>query len=348
MISAKWRDWLASRIAGAGWALRGWRNALLRLTELAKTNLLRILALRRNRRRHFRYELAVCGIFRDEARFIVEWLTLHNAVGVEHFYLYNDQSTDNFREVLEPWIRKEIVTLFDMPDPGTQKGAYNDCIKRFRMQARWIAFIDIDEFLFSPETRDLRSVLQRYDGAAAIFVYWSMFGSNGHRTRPEGSVIENYTRCMDLQQARVDSTRNWRETPLGIVQTTAGVINGKSIVNPRLVALAGVHRPSRLFCGCIVDESGRELHHKVKNDFSYSILKINHYWSKSHEDLMVKIVRSTDFFIRNTLSQPAGVSSPYPARADPSVDVWLEHEKKFNANVDTSLLELWRAVIGAK
>jgi hypothetical protein len=347
------RDWLTARIEGAGWAVRGWRDGWLRLTEFASARLLQTLALRRNRRRHFRHELAVCGIFKNEARFIEEWLTLHHAVGVEHFYLYNNQSTDKFREVLGPWLQRGLVTLFDWPDSGGlgidgQVGAYNDCIKRFRMRARWIAFIDLDEFLFSPETRNLRGVLRRYDGAAAIFVHWSLFGSNGHRTRPEGSVIENYTRCMDLQQARADSTRNWRESPLGIVQITGDIINGKSIVNPRLVARAGVHRPARIFSSRILDESGRELQKEVKKDFSYSILKINHYWSKSHEDFLAKIKRQAVWSARDSWKSSAGASAPSPVRGDPSVDVWLEHEKKLNASVDTTLVELWREVIAGK
>ena len=342
------RVWLAARIEGARWAVRRWCDAPVRVIGLARSRILRTLALWRNRRRHFRHELAVCGIFRDEAPFLDEWLTLHHAVGVGHFYLYNDRSEDNFREVLEPWIQKGIVTLFNMPDPVTQRGAYNDCLRRFRMEARWIAYIDIDEFLFSPETRDLRTVLPRYEGAAAVFVYWSLFGSNGHRTRPEGSVIENYTLCMDLEQARADSTRTWRESPLGVFQTTGGVVNGKSIVNPRLVERAGVHLPSSLFSGCVVDESGCELQQKVKKDFSYNTLKINHYWSKSHEDFVAKIVRSADFFTRNTIQPPPGASSSAPVRAEPSVEIWLEHEKRLNASSDTQLLHLWRTITATK
>ena len=46
----------------------------------------------------FPHELAICAIFREEAPFLEEWLTFHSGVGVTHFYLYNNYSTDNFRE----------------------------------------------------------------------------------------------------------------------------------------------------------------------------------------------------------------------------------------------------------
>ena len=36
----------------------------------------------------FLYDLAVAAIFKDEARYLKEWLDYHLLAGVEHFYLY--------------------------------------------------------------------------------------------------------------------------------------------------------------------------------------------------------------------------------------------------------------------
>src|SRR5262245_1292734 len=82
---------------------------------------------RMERWREFRHELGVCAIFREEAPFLDEWLTFHCGVGVTHFYLYNNFSTDNFRTVLEPWIDRGVVTLIDWPVPVGQTSAYEDC-----------------------------------------------------------------------------------------------------------------------------------------------------------------------------------------------------------------------------
>ena len=35
----------------------------------------------------FLYDLAVVAIFKDEARYLKEWLDYHLLAGVEHFYL---------------------------------------------------------------------------------------------------------------------------------------------------------------------------------------------------------------------------------------------------------------------
>ena len=56
--------------------------------------------------RRLRYKTAICLIFKDEAPFLQEWIEYHHLIGIEHFYLYNNNSTDNYEEVLKPYIDK--------------------------------------------------------------------------------------------------------------------------------------------------------------------------------------------------------------------------------------------------
>ena len=49
--------------------------------------------------------LSVCAIYKNEARYLAEWLEFHLLAGVEHFFLYNNNSTDDHREVLAPYLR---------------------------------------------------------------------------------------------------------------------------------------------------------------------------------------------------------------------------------------------------
>ena len=56
----------------------------------------------------FLYDLAVVAIFKNEGRYLDEWLAYHLLAGVEHFYLYNNDSSDNYKEVLAPLRRKKF------------------------------------------------------------------------------------------------------------------------------------------------------------------------------------------------------------------------------------------------
>ena len=125
------------------------------------------------------HELAICAIFREEAPFLDEWISFHVGIGVTHFFLYNNFSTDDFEAVLAPWIARGYVTLTDWPVPVGQVSAYQHCIRLVRGGCRWLALIDVDEFLFSPSTLDIRAILARYSDLPAVEVWQLFFGSGG-------------------------------------------------------------------------------------------------------------------------------------------------------------------------
>src|SRR6266705_5250077 len=77
--------------------------------------------------RPLQYYLAACAIFRNEAAYLEEWLNFHLGVGVEHFYLYENRSTDDFRTVLPPFLERGVFTLTDWPKAQGQKAAYLHC-----------------------------------------------------------------------------------------------------------------------------------------------------------------------------------------------------------------------------
>jgi glycosyltransferase involved in cell wall biosynthesis len=334
MLLGKLTDWFRARWHGLGWAVRGRMATLHRWIDPHWVKVQHWLAMRRNRRREFRYELCACTMFKNEARYFDEWITFHRAVGVEHFYLYNNGSTDNFREVLEPWVQRGIVTLFDWMDEGGQVAAFNDCVRRFRMQARWIAFLDVDEFLFSPETRDLRTVLPRYEGHPAIFVYWILFGSNGHGQRPEGSVIENFTRCLDLEAAKSDDFQHGDALRQRDLYVTGWAKDGKAIANPRLVRKYYVHQPEHVWKGVVIDEKFRPHLRRMPGtvDLSCSVFRINHYWSKSIEDIRSKVLKG---------------NACWDNKPNAKLDRWLERERHLNRTHDDLLVRFWREVKAA-
>jgi hypothetical protein len=289
----------------------------------------RRLALLRNRRKSFRHELAVCAIFKNEERYLEEWLTFHHGVGVDHFYLYDNNSTDAFQEVLQPWLRRGLITLIDWPELGGQCHAYNDCIRRFRNHARWIAIIDLDEFLFSPRSVDLKELLRQYADVPAVFVYWVLFGSGGHVSQPAGNVIEAYRCCLDLQSA-VNDTFDHHKVPGRADYVTGWAQDGKSIVNPRLVRRFIVHKAKELWQGTTLDENRRPPEQRVPGaSISHSILRINHYWSKSIEELTEKVAKG----IANFSEQPKI-----------EVNTWLAREKELNTAEDETILATWRAI----
>src|SRR6476619_5855102 len=88
--------------------------------------------------------LSVVTVFKDEAPYLDEWLGFCVLQGVEQFLLYDNGSSDNSREVLEPWINAGIVELIDWPlhwKSGSQSKAFLDALGRLRGRTKWSAFI---------------------------------------------------------------------------------------------------------------------------------------------------------------------------------------------------------------
>lgn len=231
-------------------------------------------------------ELAVCAIFRDEARYLAEWVTFHRIQGVERFYLYDNLSEDDWRTELAPEIEAGIVEVTHWPPEPGQMSAYEDCLQRHRDEVRWIAMIDIDEFLFSPSGGRLPEVLRRFDTHPAVAVNRRFFGTNGHRHPADGLVTENYP-----MRARDDDKTN---------------LLVKSIVYPRMTVGPHSAHTFRLR-GIPVGEDGLPAPKATREPPTAELLRINHYYAKSEEEFKRKSVnpRADSGTVTNRMGIPA-------------------------------------------
>lgn len=167
--------------------------------------------------------LAVCTIFQNEAPFLQEWIEFHRLVGVEHFVLYDNLSDDGSTKILALYCRAGLVTLIPWPisfEEFAQARAYNDCLRQFGENFRWLALLDVDEFLLSPVSRDLPSVLEDYRDCPGIVVNWQVYGSSGHTLSPAGLVTENF-----LCRAPAQWVRNMRTKTILNPGGTTRVLN---------------------------------------------------------------------------------------------------------------------------
>lgn len=211
--------------------------------------------------------LAVCAIFRDEARYLPEWVTFHRLQGVERFWLYDNLSDDGWRSALAPELRSGLVEVTPWSDHPGQFSAYSDCLRRHRDDARWIALIDLDEFLFSPTGRPLPEVLRSFDTHPAVAANWRVYGVGS----PDGLVVETH-----LLRAPDGDPVN---------------LHVKSIVYPRKTSTF-VENPHHFrHWGRAVGEDRRQIDSSLRDPPTVNLLRINHYFARSQADLDRKLGR---------------------------------------------------------
>lgn len=136
--------------------------------------------------------IVICAIFKNEARYLLEWIGYHRMIGVDHFVLYDNASTDGGAALIRSSPFARYVTLIDWPVPVGQVPAYADFIQHHARRFTWAAIIDLDEYIHPLEAETLRPLLPRYDGFSGVLLQWLAFGPSGHDARPEGLTIGNY------------------------------------------------------------------------------------------------------------------------------------------------------------
>lgn len=135
----------------------------------------------------YQYEFSICAIFRNEATILKQWIEHHLLFGCEHFYLINNDSSDNYKTILLPYIDHGLVDLVDEPGNYRQYFAYNrHYLELICRETRWIGIIDIDEYLYPRKGgSDIKQILAAYDGVDSLAVPWLLFGSSGLIKQPE-------------------------------------------------------------------------------------------------------------------------------------------------------------------
>lgn len=235
----------------------------------------------------FLHDLAVVAVIKDEARYLKEWLDYHLVAGVDHFYLYDNGSTDDTREVLKPYLEARQVDLFHVPGEVIQMPAYNDAVRKFKFAARYMAFLDLDEFIFpkSPQSivEVVDEILSKDERAAGLAINWQIFGSNGQETADYSKgVLERFTR-------RAPS--DWFE-PATKTTLPVGNIHVKTIANPRMIRYIVNPHYAYYFDGvfAVNSDGGRVLHWGNEPVLADKIV-VNHYLTKSKEEFKSKLER---------------------------------------------------------
>lgn len=218
------------------------------------------------------HQLAICAIFHNEAPFLKEWIDFHHqSMGVTHFYLYNNDSSDHFREVLAPYIDQGLVELFewestdehavfgldDFEHVPYQIGAYRDCLKnRALNHAVWVAMIDIDEFIVPANGREAFYTLlqeEKKKRTGSIRIYWKVFGTSEVKSLKAGDLL------IEKLVKRAPDDHEWH------------------------TQIKSIHQPIAAARKCLVHEVL-----KVEKGFTITTLpkescRIHHYWTGTEE-----------------------------------------------------------------
>lgn len=224
--------------------------------------------------------LSACAIVKNESLYLREWVLFHQLQGIEHFYLYHNAPLDKDIETLRvigDFVSKGIATYEPWAVCPGQFTSYNHCLRTRSAETKWTAFLDCDEFLYSPQGFKVPEVIEQLDTpeVGAIAAHWQFWGSNGHEAYRDDLVINRFTKHSKELNKHVKSiVKNSATRQVGPNPHTFRFYEGVYAINDR---------------GC-----------RLPIDYTFpdaptgDSLRIAHFHTKSHDEYVKRKVENPD------------------------------------------------------
>ncbi|KAJ4836779.1 hypothetical protein Tsubulata_013602 [Turnera subulata] len=155
--------------------------------------------------RREKYELCACTMMWNQASFLREWIMYHGWLGVQRWFIYDNNSDDGLKEVVDELNAENYnVSRHAWPWIKTQEAGFSHCALRARHECKWVGFFDVDEFFYFPQHQgqaiagpnSLRALVANYTDSptyAEIRTTCHSFGPSGLTTAPSQGVTAGYT-----------------------------------------------------------------------------------------------------------------------------------------------------------
>ena len=238
-------------------------------------------------------DIAICLMVKDDTD-IVEWITYHNRIGVNKFYVFDNMSKPPLESLLKPFIDNKLVTYEysyggEMPwyqkfinrfitewraDSNKQVYINDMCAKKYMNKHKWLGYLDTDEFVrFLPHEATSSNAIPEYSSlinaladtdpsCAGVQLPWMLFGSSGFLQRPKGGVLGHYSKCYPGNMVKSFSLTKF--------------VTGHSLIHDM------EYKPGNISC-------------RSKK------LRIDHYAIKSREDYENKMIRGSGNSVKRNM-----------------------------------------------
>lgn len=224
------------------------------------------------------HRLSMASIFRDETRYLREWIEYHLLVGADHvFLLCNDDPGEHaaVSAVLGPYVDAGVVTwsLFANRSKTWQTEGWEQILAEWGHLTDWMCLTDADAFLFPVRASTVLPVLDEFDrpDVAGLGVFLSTFGSS-NLEKPPALQLESFR-----YRAPLDARCNW----------TANYILRPARLGPQEFRY-GYRTPAPGMT--LIDTDGESVG-KGKRQGPLDRLRLNHYSVRSREDWARKVRR---------------------------------------------------------
>ncbi|XP_008464892.2 glycosyltransferase family 92 protein At1g27200 [Cucumis melo] len=146
--------------------------------------------------------ICACTMVYNVGKFLREWVMYYSRIGVEKFILYDNGSDDEISAVAKGLKQEGYnIEIVFWIWPKTQEAGFSHSVEYSKKSCKWMMFVDIDEFVFSPSWLNslkpsknmLKSLLPTQNsGIGMITVMCNDYGPSDRISHPVEGVTQGY------------------------------------------------------------------------------------------------------------------------------------------------------------
>jgi hypothetical protein len=207
----------------------------------------------------------VC-IAKKEHDYIEEFIKYHLALGFKYIYLYDNEDTPTYAEIIHKYNSNNNIKVIHLPfnnyHIGVQYVALEHFIKYylFTTDITHVAHIDIDEFIVLKKHNNICDFINEYivNDCQAIGMNWRFFGSSGRTEKTDEPVTLRFNMCE--QNGNIH------------IKTLFKKDYFVKFNNCHCVAFSNGYTKST---------NNTIIYDAFNNDIDFSVIQLNHYKSKT-------------------------------------------------------------------
>lgn len=236
-------------------------------------------------------KICICTPAKDENRYLKEYVEHYKNYGVDKIFIYdnNDINGERLENAIGEDIKRGFVEVFDYR--GKISSLYNimnDCYQRNYKIYDWLIFFEVDEHIHLSNYTNVKLYLQRdiFKNCEIIHLNWV------HHT--DNNLIYYDNRPLHIRFPEVEpNARNNVNSSRSCV---------KSILRGHIpnVVIKCVHKLTKKLKGCNGFGNPEVISGIKTNNSDFRFYYIDHYYSKSVEELVEKLNKGDVFKGQNT------------------------------------------------
>ena len=128
-------------------------------------------------------KILICTIAKQENKYINEFVDHYRKMKIKTIIIYdnNDINGEKFDDILKNDINNHFIKIINIRGiKHPQIMVINDCYQKYNKSYDWIAFYDIDEFLYINHFHNLNTFLSlsKFKKCQSILINWKYYGDN--------------------------------------------------------------------------------------------------------------------------------------------------------------------------